>query len=291
MSNSGIQKFFQGKLYGRGIFLPATVRNPDGVSAVPAVAGAGASAVSDSGGRGVDATGHNRPPAHQIGTTGDKFRLVGKQFCITVPHCNADLKVLLGTIHGWKPLKRGVAAREKHADGSSHLHLALWFDSRIDVRGTTSFDRFWGKHANYYKPDQTRGGWPGWCRYCCKDEDWIATFDPEALLRAKANKSAYSFEEAANALRRGQSLNELNGLMPGFVLHHLPKLRAYEAFLREVLYPNYRTSGWKIECIALWGDAGVGKSSWARGKAIEDWGPPPDGIEWTWALPLQNSTL
>lgn len=99
------------------------------------------------------------------------FRLQGKYFFLTYAQCDAEPDALLLHLLDLSP-GRVLAirvARERHLDGHPHLHAAVRYADRIDLRCELHFD-FSGFHPNVQKCSS----WGRVLNYLSKDND---TFD------------------------------------------------------------------------------------------------------------------
>jgi len=98
----------------------------------------------------------------------------GKYLFLTYPQCPRSKDDLLAHILSLNHhAERVVVCRERHSDGSPHLHVAVHYSARVKVRH--SFFDFEGYHPNI----QRVRSWIKAVRYCKKDGD-TATY-PEDM--------------------------------------------------------------------------------------------------------------
>lgn len=163
------------------------------------------------------------------------WRLKAKKLYVTVPHCDRDPDDVLADIlqkFAHKRVKWVIVAREKHADGSFHIHCALWLMGTYDSKRVDDLDWIGGKHGNY----QVMKDAPGCVAYITKDNVFAAHgIDVVAYLAAVQKKQSTSFAQVAVEMQiTGTSLADLNNVHPGFMLQHLSKVTAYATFLDSV---------------------------------------------------------
>jgi hypothetical protein len=75
------------------------------------------------------------------------FRANSKAFFLTFPRCDALPATLATHIKSLGTTSYILVAREKHADGSNHLHALTIFIDKKNIRNASFFD-FEGFHAN-----------------------------------------------------------------------------------------------------------------------------------------------
>lgn len=81
-----------------------------------------------------------------------RFRLSAKSFLLTWPRCDASKELCLDTLRNIAAVAKYVICREQHADGTNHLHAAVMFSRKLDVRNPAYFDITDGMvvyHGNY----------------------------------------------------------------------------------------------------------------------------------------------
>jgi len=94
----------------------------------------------------------------------DKFRLDARNVFLTYPHCNLellDVKFHL-TMKPW--VQYLIICKEKHEDGSPHIHATIKFSKKVHISNERHFDiesfhpniqavKHFGKSVNYCKKD------------------------------------------------------------------------------------------------------------------------------------------
>jgi hypothetical protein len=173
---------------------------------------------------------------------GRRFDMHAVKFFLTYPRCDVAPTVALGRVMEQfrGNVKWCVVSREQHADGTPHLHVALWLNARFRTRSASFFDFIGGQHGEYQVMRQ-----PVACvRYTIKDGDYEyscpgnADWTPELYVQARDKRKGVSFETVAKAVMRGDQLNTINQQHPGFVLQHLAKVRAYIALQPALVQPE-----------------------------------------------------
>jgi len=91
----------------------------------------------------------------------------GKRFFLTYPQCAAIPHELAVFFMFKADVKYYLIAKEKHADGSPHLHACVEFDSV--QRHSVDWLDYEGKHPNKQDPRN----WAACMQYCKKDGDFI----------------------------------------------------------------------------------------------------------------------
>lgn len=172
------------------------------------------------------------PPAQTPIQPGSRVR--GVKFALTYPQCDTSMQVALGNIMGryGSDVKWCVVAEEKHADGSPHLHVALYLEKRLSY--TDHGGHFWdfvvGKKGNYQKMRNPLA----WLRYVIKDGRYVSSpgFDPKAFLSRGAKKKGPTSDAVARLMLEGErNIIDLTGQFPGFMLRNLGKVEAFKTML------------------------------------------------------------
>lgn len=101
------------------------------------------------------------------------FRFKGKHAFLTYSQAPPDklqeyFDFLKNLDYGQHNLVKLLVAHEFHADGGSHYHCYLMWDSQFTTRVTEFFDKY--KHPNV----QTCRSPKGVLKYCSKDKNWLA---------------------------------------------------------------------------------------------------------------------
>ncbi len=186
------------------------------------------------------------------------YRIQGKRFFWTIPHCDMDPTVALKRVMDWRRCDRVMVARERHKDDTNHLHVALWLTKRVDVSTCASIDAIFAQHGNY----QTMRDPVAVVKYLMKENDYVSHgFDPKEYVKASGRKRAYSWNDTADHIQSGGALADIPD--KGFAARNLRKLVEYQRWWR-TLHAVHRTGSWSVRTLVLWGRTGSGKSYWAR---------------------------
>lgn len=177
---------------------------------------------------------HDKAVFGKSGKTGKSgntkaFRLNAKNLFLTYPHCEstpvqvlANVKLFFGD-----RLEYVVIGREKHKDGTPHLHIALGLTRKVNFRDPHVLDSIAGKHGNYLgMRDKTR------CiTYCVKGDDFVEFgINSKDFLNARKKHKSVKSEEVAGSIMQGDDLLSLNEQYPGFMLMNLPKVQTYQSW-------------------------------------------------------------
>lgn len=95
------------------------------------------------------------------------FRFTAKNAFLTYPHAEFNFDELYEFLSGKFSLTYAVISKEAHQDGTPHVHAALKFDHKINLKSAQSFD-FQGKHPNI----QSIRNWNATATYVKKDGDF-----------------------------------------------------------------------------------------------------------------------
>jgi hypothetical protein len=191
---------------------------------------------------------------------------------LTYPKCDESKEILLAHLESLGRIEEYVIAREKHEDGSFHLHAFVkWenegFSKHAILRTNSPYD-FMNHHGNY-QPARSR---KDVIKYIKKDGDFITNIDESALdPLAKRRKMVADL--------KSQSVQELmeNG--------DISWVQARQAvYARGLLMSPYEHT--EVRGIWIWGVAGAGKTHKARSyegtsfiKAQNKWFDGYDGQE------------
>lgn len=95
------------------------------------------------------------------------FRINAKSFSLTFPQCDASKEELLHHLQQMQPVYVGVC-REAHESGAPHLHAAVFFKKKKNIKDAKHFD-FNGFHCNIQATKRESL----WVKYLKKDGDFI----------------------------------------------------------------------------------------------------------------------
>lgn len=123
-----------------------------------------------------------------------KWRLRSAQLFLTYPQCELRKEVvldLLRDIIGVDNIEDYLVAEERHKNGDKHIHAYLKLHNTVDVRDSRHFDLITvvGDDLQHYHGNyQGCRGPKNVIKYCSKDDNYIASFDVEARLKATEGK-------------------------------------------------------------------------------------------------------
>lgn len=169
---------------------------------------------------------------------GDRFRLQAKFFFLTWPQCDTEPSTVLERLMALPTHDYSVVAREKHQDGSNHLHCFLALTKPNRKTGYEWLDRLADSHGNYQAARDNAKV----VRYVVKDSNFVASpsFDPAAYLelasqkksRVSATPSGQSKASTFAALIRDENatIDQIDDLDPGYVMSNKRKLEEYSAW-------------------------------------------------------------
>jgi len=103
-----------------------------------------------------------------------------RQFFLTYPKCDAPKETLRDFLISRCTIKQLVVCREKHEDGSLHLHACVWYSKLLHCN-ERFFDFMWAKEdgtdeerARVFHPNiQIPKKWPACVQYCKKEKDFL----------------------------------------------------------------------------------------------------------------------
>lgn len=165
-----------------------------------------------------------------------KFQINSKSIFLTYPQCDYPLSDFHSNIVAFFrsrsiAIAHGVISRECHQDGNFHLHAAISLLAPLSTRDPRIFDGLAGKHPNI--SGKFTGGVKKAYEYVMKEGNFLALPDDSfSLLDFLATKKKDSMsEKVARELRDGKNLDELDELLPAYMLQNLRKVRDYASFL------------------------------------------------------------
>lgn len=162
------------------------------------------------------------------------FRLQSKAIFLTYPQCDFPHTALMDRLKQAfpDPLNHFLVSREKHEDGSWHLHCLLDLHKKLRTRRVNYFDDLVDppKHPNIKSKLQSK---PATIRYIVKGGDpelIISTFDYQKFLDASAAKRSTKATQITALIKEGKSIDDIDDLYPEYVLLHGRQLREYAHF-------------------------------------------------------------
>lgn len=170
-------------------------------------------------------------------TTQDRFRIQAKNFFLTWPQCETPKETVLNRIKLLDDYHHAVVCRENHADDDGvHLHAFIAFSKQQNKVGSKWLDDLADSHGNYQSAKNVMAV----VNYVIKDGDIVFDgFDPVqyCLLGARHKSTAPSTgkdsarEIAAEMIRDGKTLFELDDAMPGWIMMNKRKAQEYISFV------------------------------------------------------------
>lgn len=121
-----------------------------------------------------------------------------------------------------------VISTEQHADGTDHLHIGLWLNSRVNTRDAHFVDLSFGEENfhGHYKAMK----YPRECAiYVTKFLDWI-TSDPDWLTLLMKQKKKRT-DVVATAIMSGDTIRSLTVDHAGLVMMNLQRIQAFQAWI------------------------------------------------------------
>jgi len=165
-----------------------------------------------------------------------QFQINSKSIFLTVPQCDYPLSDFRSNIVAFfrsrsNAIVHGVVAQECHQDGNFHLHAAFTLAGPLRSTDPRIFDALAGKHPNVQS--RFKGGVKKAYEYVMKEGNFLPlpdeTFSLTDFLSTKKKDSIS--ERVARELRNGVSLDELDELVPAYMLQNLRKVGDYSNFL------------------------------------------------------------
>lgn len=191
--------------------------------------------------------------------TSGKFRLQAKNIFLTYPKCYAEKESLLEFLITHKSLdpKYVLIGKEKHADGTPHLHAYVQNKEKIDIRSPKALD-FGDYHGNYVP---AKGNYYEVYDYITKEDKGPVTWGEALMARNRAE------ETKLGIAARNKMLAESR--LPALVDSGDIRMESYCQIKKCV--QNYRMDSLCVggfmerrTCVWLCDHPGKGKSRWVR---------------------------
>jgi len=164
----------------------------------------------------------------------EKFRLQSKAIFLTYAQCDTPHTTLFDNLKTAfpDPQNHFLVSRERHEDGSWHLHALLDLHSKLRTRRVNYFDGLVTppKHPNIKSKLTSKAAT---IRYIVKGGDpdlIVSTFDYSKFLDASAAKRSTKATQICTLINEGNTLDDIDDLYPEYVLMHHRHLREYFSF-------------------------------------------------------------
>jgi len=153
-----------------------------------------------------------------------RFRMNSINIFCTWPQCDEDKGTVLARIMAWHNVEWAVVAKEDHKETDGvHLHAVVHLSKKCNVRTTTVFDAWAGKHGDYKSCRDLKNS----VNYVIKDGDYVSNgIDLEKFLEEK--KSAKS-SLVAEMVKTDIPLAEIMEKESGFWLLHSKQIKEFKA--------------------------------------------------------------
>lgn len=216
----------------------------------------------------------------------NNFRLQAKKLFLTYPQCDVDkgdalvkiMELFLDYDVEWI-----VVAREKHKDGSNHLHCAINLNTKLHTRNPHKLDCIGGKHGNYQvmrNPSKVLA-------YIIKDGDYVehGITVEDYLNCIKSKTSTKSCVVATKILQRDWAMEDVLAEYPGFFMMNKRKIEDFYSYV--VLMSEEKQVDWygirsksqtKVEKrIEKWINKNVREVREFKQRQLYIYGPPNTG--------------
>lgn len=193
------------------------------------------------------------------------FRCSARNFRLTAPQTDMSKQEWFNHLKTLQPEYLCVS-EEIHQDGNPHLHAAISFRNKKNIKKSNYFDMFGKKHVNILKADY----FPGWITY-------IKKFDKEPLEEGEApkdnkGKKSHILSEIDNEELFNYCVN--NSI--GFGYYQEEKRRRNNVSI-DILEPTPGTMNLYLlslipdfsKTLVIIGTSGVGKTTWATTHATK----------------------
>lgn len=148
-----------------------------------------------------------------------------KNLALTYPRCDETPEDVLRRIRGLfgSLLLTALVARERHADGSNHLHCYVGLSAPYRCRNNSGLDSLAKQHGNYQACRSPRQ----WLKYITKEKDYLLYGKSQEWLSSYLQGKSSATSEVHSQLLAGKSLKDVIRENPWT----LTKVRQLEAAL------------------------------------------------------------
>lgn len=189
------------------------------------------------------------------------FRINARRVFLTYPRCNITKETLLALLQRKFPISNYCISEENHADGGLHLHAAIEFKTRMDIRNQEAFNVL-EHHPNI----QTVKNWQATTTYIKKDGNYIESTQSDDI-----------FEMARRTDLEGWINHCISRKIPHAYMRQIWEMVSDTNTIREwdeqgTMDDRLNAYSWKDfetkgKAIILKGPTGIGKTTWAKKNA------------------------
>lgn len=159
-------------------------------------------------------------------TPGGAFRMNVRNFALTFPQCVTSKEEAMERITKSRfGVKGALVVQENHADGTPHLHIALFLTDKYNCRDPHAFDFIAGKHGNMKVMDNP----PGWITYLTKFDKAPLSYGIVPQPSSKASSTSKS-EIVAKLVASGCNLEQVLSAQPGYTFSNKKKVEEWIAW-------------------------------------------------------------
>lgn len=243
-----------------------------------------------------------------------KFRTEAKLHFLTYPQCDvplqeilAQLKRIAGDRFGWAVISaEDHEERENDSNVGVHRHVMQEYTCK---KFETRNPRFWDitYEGKTYHPHFEKVKKKVDClQYVIKDGNYITDgnykevpFSVDVYIKSTKTKGGYGFTYMANEIKSGKTLDDLDEICPGHVLHHKRKLEEYTQFQQEKKirqtvkpkFPGFKLTNMPYDWVrvAEWANLNFLEKRKPRQPQLWLWSRQPEmGKTYPWAITLRE---
>ncbi|AUM61844.1 Rep [uncultured virus] len=153
-----------------------------------------------------------------------KFRLNCKNLFLTWPKNDTDPSDVMGALldrFGYDNVSYICVSQEEHKDGDPHLHALVCLKEKCDIKNSADLNvAAGGKQGNYQSTRKVKDVY----KYVQKGGKFVEHGEfPQTDTEKKSSL-------IANAIRNGQSLEQVEEMDPAFFMLHMRLLTSYQQF-------------------------------------------------------------
>lgn len=152
-----------------------------------------------------------------------KLRINAKNLFLTYPKNDNEPQDVMNRIiehFGMENISYICVGQEEHEDKSLHLHACVCLKSKVDIKDAGPVLEEWGgKHGQYQNPRSVRDV----LQYCKKEGKFVEAGIPPTAAKQKISS------QVAEAVRKGQSLDQLDEMDPGYFMMNMKRIQEYHS--------------------------------------------------------------